>query len=203
MPLAPALPPATDEAALVQRLRARDEAAFAQLHRRYAPALRAVVRRVLPADEALAADVLQEAWLKIWQGLAGYDADRGRLYPWMARVCAHHALDAVRGAGHRFRRGARSLDGPAAQRLPAPVTFRPEHVGVRELAQGLKPGQREVIDLLYFGGCTQAETAAQLGLPLGTVKTRAQAALRVLAARTREPGPGPRGGRRPGGDPAP
>ncbi len=201
MPLFLALPPATDEESLVLRLRARDEAAFALLHQRYAPALRAVVRRVLPADEALAADVLQEAWLKIWQGLAGYDAGRGRLYPWMARVCAHHALDAVRSAGHRFHRGARSLDGPAAQRLPAPVTFRPEHLGLRDLTQGLAPHQRAVIDLLYFGGYTQAETAARLGIPLGTVKTRAQAALRVLAARTRAPGPGPRVRRRPGGDP--
>lgn len=189
MPLLPALPPATDETALVQRLRACDEPAFALLHRRYAPALRAVIRRVLPADEALAADVLQEAWIKIWQGFAGYDADRGRLYTWMARVCTHHALDVVRGAGHRFHRRARSLDEPGAQRWPAPVTFRPEHLGLRELTQGLVPRQREIIDLLYFGGYTQAETAARLGLPLGTVKTRAQAALRVLAARTHEPAP--------------
>ena len=41
----------------------------------------------------------------------------------------------------------------------------PEHVGLRELTLGLKPTQREVIDLLYFGGCTQVEAAEQLGIP--------------------------------------
>jgi RNA polymerase sigma-70 factor (ECF subfamily) len=45
----------------------------------------------------------------------------------------------------------------------------------------LKPQQREVIDLLYFGGYTQAQAAERLGIPLATVKTRARAALLVLA----------------------
>jgi len=53
----------------------------------------------------------------------------------------------------------------------------------------LKPRQREVIDLLYFGGCTPTETAAELGIPVPTVKTRARAALRVLAGLARSGGP--------------
>ena len=74
--------------------------------------------------------------------------------------------------------------------MPAALTFRPEHIGVRELTLQLKPRQREVIDLLYFGGCTPTETAEELGIPVPTVKTRARAALRVLAGLARS-GPGP------------
>ena len=60
---------------------------------------------------------------------------------------------------------------------------------MRELTLQLKPRQREVIDLLYFGGCTPTETAAELGIPVPTVKTRARAALRVLAGLARSGGP--------------
>ncbi|MGI4885416.1 MAG: RNA polymerase sigma factor [Janthinobacterium lividum] len=177
----PALPAATDEKWLVQQLRARDERAFEYLYKHYSSALLALIRRVVP-DEAQAQDLLQESLLKVWLGITSYDAGRGRLFTWMARVCGNHALDAVRSAGHRFYRGTRSLDTPAAQHLRAPVAFRPEHIGLRELAQTLIPRQREVIDLLYFGGYTQAETAEELGIPIATVKTRARAALVILAA---------------------
>ena len=54
---------------------------------------------------------------------------------------------------------------------------------MRELTVHLKPRQREVIDLLYFGGYTQAETAEELGIPPATVKTRARAALLANLAR--------------------
>ncbi|WP_345059454.1 RNA polymerase sigma factor [Hymenobacter glaciei] len=170
-----------DEALLIERLLARDEQALRLLHARYAKSLLAVVLRLV-RDEALAQDVLQEAWLKVWLSFASYDAERGRLFTWLARVCSNHAVDVLRSPRYRFHRQNRSLEGAGAEWVPAPASFQPEHIGVRELAGQLKPRQREVIDLLYFGGCTQVEAAEELGIPLSTVKTRARAALQVLSA---------------------
>ncbi len=169
-----------DEALLIQRLLARDEQALRLLHARYSKNLLAVVLRLV-RDEALAQDVLQEAWLKVWFSFASYDAERGRLFTWLARVCSNHAVDVMRSRRYQFHRQSRSLEGTGAAQVPAPASFKPEHIGVRELTQHLKPRQREVIDLLYFGGCTQVEAAEELGIPLATVKTRARAALLVLA----------------------
>ena len=90
------------------------------------------------------------------------------------------AIDALRSPRHRFHSANKSLEVGGAQQASAPVSFNPEHIGLRELVLRLKPRQREVIDLLYFGGCTQVEAAEQLGIPLATVKTRARAALLVL-----------------------
>ena len=114
-----------------------------------------------------------------------YDAGRGRLFTWMVRVCCNQAIDALRSPRHRFHSGTRSLDVGGAQHAVAASTFNPEHIGLRELTLQLKPRQREVIDLLYFIGCTQAETAERLGIPLATVKTRARAALQTLAKMAR------------------
>ena len=181
MHLPPTLPPATDETALLRRLLARDERALQLLYERHASGLLAVIRRVV-RDEAMAQDLLQEGLLKVWQSVASYDAGRGRLFTWMARVCCNHAIDAVRNPRYRFHHGNPSLEAVGAHWTPAPATFNPEHIGVRDLARRLKPRQREVIELLYFGGCTQAETAATLGVPVSTVKTRARAAIQALSA---------------------
>ena len=169
-----------DEAALVQRLLARDEQAIRLVQERYANSLLTVILRLV-REEALAQDLLQEGLLKIWLGIGGYNPERGRLFTWMVRVCCNHAIDAMRSPRHRFHHRNKSLETSGAQRAPAPASFNPEDIGVRELTAGLKVRQREVIELLYFGGCTQVEAAKQLGIPLATVKTRARAALVALA----------------------
>lgn len=171
----------TDEALLIQRLLARDEQALRLLQARYAKNLLLVILRLV-RDEALAQDLLQEVWLKVWLSIASYDAERGRLFTWLARVCSNHAVDVLRSRRHQFYYRNQSLEAASAERFSAPISFQPEHIGVRELTEQLKPRQREVIDLLYFGGCTQLEAAEELGIPLSTVKTRARAALQVLAA---------------------
>ena len=179
MNTAPTLLLATDEELLVQRLIARDEQALRVLHDRYSRNLLMVIVRLV-RDESLAQDVLQEGLLKVWLSIERYDASRGRLFTWMVRVCCNHAIDAMRSPRYRFNSGTKSLEVGGAQRAQAPSTFNPEHIGLRELTLRLKPKQREVIELLYFGGCTQVEAAEQLGIPLATVKTRARAALLVL-----------------------
>lgn len=175
-----ALLSATEEAALIERLLQRDEQALRLLYDRYSRNLLTVILRLVH-DPELAEDVLQEGLLKVWLSIDRYDAERGRLFTWMVRVCCNRAIDAMRSPRHRFNSSTRSLEVGGAQRARATVTFNPDHIGLRELTLKLKPRQREVIDLLYFGGCTQAETAEQLGIPLATVKTRARTALHVLA----------------------
>ena len=168
------------EERLVQRLLVRDERALRQLYELYGRNLLTVIRRIVQ-DESLAQEVLQEGLLKVWLSIASYDATKGRLFTWMVRVCCNQAIDAVRNPRHRFHSRNPSLDISCVQQAPALVSFNPEHIGVRELMLYLKPRQRAVIDLLYFGGCTQVEAAEQLAIPLATVKTRARAALQVLA----------------------
>jgi RNA polymerase sigma factor (sigma-70 family) len=174
------VPLSNDEHVLVQRLLARDEQALQLLEARYAGSLLAVLIRLV-RDRELAEDVLQEGLLKVWLSIGSYQPERGRLFTWMVRVCCNQAIDAMRSPRQRFHKANKPLEVAGAQQALAPTSFNPEHIGLRELTLRLKPTQREVIDLLYFGGCTQAEAAEQLGIPLATVKTRARAALVALA----------------------
>lgn len=179
--LTPISTPTAAEEELVRRLYARDEAALTVFYERYGEALYGVILRIVKAEE-VAEDVLQECLVKIWNSFATYDAGRGRLYTWVLNISRNLAIDKIRSRQHRVGALTQELDGsPTAQRQAAPVTFRPEHIGLQEITQKLIPEQRQIIDLLYFGGFTQSEVAEELNLPLGTVKTRARTALKVLA----------------------
>ncbi|MBC6992216.1 RNA polymerase sigma factor [Hymenobacter sp. BT491] len=170
---------------LVQRLQAREPAAMTVFYDRYGPVLYRIIWRIV-RDEGLAEDVLQEAMLKIWAGCASYDPSRGRVFTWALNVCRHAAIDQLRTRQQQLARRTEPLAGSAAAwRQASGPTFNPDHVGVRELVAQLPPRDRGLVDLLFFGGLTHVEAAAHLQLPLGTVKTRVRAALRVLAALAR------------------
>jgi RNA polymerase sigma-70 factor (ECF subfamily) len=174
------LPPAA-EAELVRRLQARDESAMTLFYDRYSAALYGVIFRIVKAEDE-AEDVLQEALVKIWHAFASYDPSKGRLFTWVLNICRNLSIDKIRSRQHRVGSRTQGLeDSLTAQRQAAPTAFRPEHIGIQEITKQLVPEQKQIIDLLYFEGFTQSEVAEELNIPLGTVKTRARTAIKVLS----------------------
>ncbi|WP_115375865.1 RNA polymerase sigma factor [Adhaeribacter pallidiroseus] len=162
---------------LVRALRAQEESAWRNLYEAYAPALYGVILRIVKG-EALAEEILQECFLKIWQSFGQYDPARGKLFTWLINIARHLAIDKIRSRSY--------LEDLRTQKIETshwPVGypgFQPEHMGLRKLVDQLAPSQRIVIDLMYFEGYTQSEIAQELAIPLGTVKTRARSALQLL-----------------------
>ncbi len=168
------------EVLLVQRLRDRDEGAMTIFYDKYSAALYGVILRVVKTEE-IAEDVLQEAMVKIWHSFPSYDASKGRLFTWVMNVCRNLAIDKIRSRQYRVGNRTQPIEDSAVLRLAAEPSFRPEHIGLQDMTKQLNPDQRQIVDLLYFGGFTQSEVAEELNLPLGTVKTRARAAIKVLS----------------------
>src|SRR5215472_8449774 len=88
-----------DDAALIARLRAGDENAMADLYDRYSAVVYGVALRVL-GDTTAAEDVLQEVFLQLWRNPRRFDADRGRLAPWLAVIARNRAIDLLRKRPH-------------------------------------------------------------------------------------------------------
>lgn len=173
-------PPSIAEEPLVARLRARDESAMTEFYDKYSAALYGIILRIVRKEEE-AEDVLQEALVKIWHSFDSYDASKGRLFTWVLNVSRNLAIDKIRSRQYRVGTRTQPLEDSPAERQPAVATFRPEHIGLQEITKQLSPEQHQIVDLLYFGGYTQSEVAEELNLPLGTVKTRARAAIKVLS----------------------
>lgn len=167
------------EEELVERLRSRDASVVSVLYDMYSPALYGVVLQIVKIEET-AEDVLQEAFVKIWNSFESYNASKGRLFTWMLNICRNQAIDAIRSRHHRVNTKTEDIEGPMVSGFSA-AEFKPEYIGVRDMVDTLNPEQKQVIDLMYFEGLSQSEIAEAYNIPLGTVKTRARSAVKVLA----------------------
>jgi len=172
---------------LVQRLQQCDEDAFRGLFRRYGPSALSLARRVARQPH-LAEEIVQEAFLSVWRNPDGYDRERGSVRAWLMGMVHHRAVDAVRREQSQRKRAEDPRAAGVvhvtdiADRVVDELGLPEERTAVRAALDGLPPEQREVIELMYFGGLSQSKVAARLDLPLGTVKSRTLLGMRRLRA---------------------
>ena len=168
------------EEQLVASLKAKEEQVLVELYEKYGTALYGIIYRLV-GDKKLAEEQLQECFLKIWNYSDSYDPSKGRLFTWMLRIARNTAIDATRTKRFREKRKTQNLENSVPY---IDQTYKIEQhtddIGIKELIKKLNTKYAEVIDKIYFQGFTQSETAKELDLPLGTVKTRTRKALILL-----------------------
>jgi RNA polymerase sigma-70 factor, ECF subfamily len=170
---------------LALRLQQRDPDALAETYDKYGRIAFAVILRIV-RDAAIAEDLTQETFLRVWNRAAGFDAERGALGPWILTVARNRAIDYIRSTANRARKSAVEI---SATEMPASFVDLEAGLIDSDRARQLKAAfdrlnerQRQVIELAYFEGLSQSEMADFLGQPLGTVKTWVRTALQVLRA---------------------
>ncbi|MGI8855383.1 MAG: RNA polymerase sigma factor [Thermomicrobiales bacterium] len=174
-----------------QRRAARDPRAIEALYDQYGGVAFAFAYRLL-GERGIAEDVVQEAFLNIWRQGVAYDATRGSARTWVLTIVHHRAIDQIRSMRTRNRADTEIKD---AVPLPSPEDTCATVAQVLETERGrqamarLPPEQRQVVDLVYYGGYTHQEIADHVGVPLGTVKGRLRLALVKLRASLRPPDP--------------
>jgi RNA polymerase sigma-70 factor (ECF subfamily) len=177
-------PAADADDRIVELLRRCDPAAVEQIYDRYGRLAFTLAFRVLN-DSAAAEDVVQDAFLSVWRRAQSFDRSRGTLRAWLAAIVHHRALDRLRGRSGHSRRDlpleTAAADAATADSFEA-VAEGLQREEVRRALATLSADQRQTIELAYYGGLSQSEISAQLGIPLGTVKGRTRQALRHLRA---------------------
>ncbi len=165
---------------MVALLKSKDQQAFSYLYDNYGAALYGVAMKMLNKEEA-AKDLLQEVFIKIWRNIASYDPSRGRLYTWMLNIARNAAIDVLRSSGFNQDKKISGIEQNVYNDNSALSTSqKTDHVGLKQIVEGLKEEYRLIIDLAYFKGFTQEEIARELNIPVGTVKTRSRNALLQL-----------------------
>lgn len=175
------VPPDLDP--LIARVAAGDERAFAALYDQLAPTVFGVVKRVL-RDGAQAEEVTQEVFVEIWRQAGRFEPGRASVRTWAAMIAHRRAVDRVRSEQAHRTRSERSAQAPQPAPLgPAELTVELEDgARARQAMQTLSPVQREALELAFYDGLTHIQIADQLGLALGTVKTRIRDGLIRLRA---------------------
>lgn len=167
------------EAELVSLLKQGDQTAFSYLYDNYNRALFQIVFNVLQNQE-LSEDALQEAFVKIWKNIGLYDNSKGTLFTWMLNVCRNIAIDKTRSKGFKNNQQNQNIETTVSVSNKSSMAIKPELIGIKQLAEKLKPEFWEIIELIYFKGYTQSDVAETLDIPLGTVKTRCRMAMLEL-----------------------
>jgi RNA polymerase sigma factor (sigma-70 family) len=175
----------SDEALLALVVRG-DEEALAALYDRYAGVAYAVALRVV-RDAGLAQDAVQDAFLAAWRTAVGFDPARGTGSTWLLTLVHRRAVDVVRREQRRRTEPLAEAALDTGGAVDEDAAIRDRRRVVQEALARLPPDQRQALELAYYGGLTQSELAEQLGLPLGTVKSRMFAALARLRDMLGEP----------------
>ena len=173
----------SDEALMV-RIKARDDQAIAILYRRHTALLRTVIGRILNNDFDVD-DQLQEVFLEVWRQAEHYDAKKGKPLGWIVTLARRRTIDRLRKKQAYCRAAERFREEPEA----APHRGADEEASVSDTANifrrviaTLPAAQREALNFSYYRGLSQREIAQFTGIPLGTIKTRLELALRKVRA---------------------
>lgn len=171
-----------ESAALIARLRRRDPEALALVFDRLGRRAFGLAYQIV-GNGAEAEDVVQDTFLTLWRQADRLDPERGHLTGLILTVAHRKALDAVRARRRREAHQApfdSELEALDAIDVEASAIADLDGQAVRQALQQIPEEQRRVIELAYFQGYTHLEIAAQLRLPIGTVKSRMRLGLSKL-----------------------
>jgi RNA polymerase sigma-70 factor, ECF subfamily len=182
LPLWLAIHATEGDAELVLRLQRRDPQALGELYDRYGRIVFSVILRVV-RDGAIAEDLVQETFLRVWNRVQGFDAEKGAIAPWLLAVARNRAIDYLRSVAGRERNALEfeETDHPALfVDMEQEILTSDKARVIKGALEKLNANQRQVIELAYFEGLSQTEMAERMGQPLGTVKTWVRTALKNL-----------------------
>jgi RNA polymerase sigma factor (sigma-70 family) len=168
------------EAELIQGLRMHDNNAYEHLYMHYRGSLFNTILQLI-TDKEIAADVLQEVFVTVWQQIDKYDEKKGKLFTWLVRLTRNMAINKLRSKLYKSQAKNENLDNYV-------VSIDEKHfeteninrIGLRKQVHLLREDYKNVIELSYYNGFTQEEISQTLKIPLGTVKTRLRNALLEL-----------------------
>jgi RNA polymerase sigma-70 factor (ECF subfamily) len=167
---------------LIEEVRERRQEALAVLYDESSSLVYTVVSRIVGHRED-AEEVTLDVYSQVWRSASGYQPDRGSVSAWLVMLARSRAIDRLRARG---RSGVDDtlesvVEAADPNSTPEQRTIASEQqMRVRAALAELPHDQRQLLELACYSGFTQAELAARLGLPLGTVKTRMRTGMMKL-----------------------
>lgn len=156
---------------LIAQLQKGNEKAFERIYHLYSKNTYGIIYSIVH-DEKIAEEILQDVFLKIWNHSSSYDPDKGRFFTWVLNIARNSSIDKTRSKDFKNRKldlkSDHFTDILEAKSSSAEI----DAIGLQKYIDILGPRCKKLIDLLFFKGFTQKESAEELQIPLGTVKTR-------------------------------
>lgn len=165
---------------LILELQNGNQRAFERIYELYSESIFGIIYSIVN-DKDIAEEILQDVFLKIWNNASSYNSDKGRFFTWILNIARNASIDQLRSKRHKNSQKNLTADN-FVDILESSSNFssKADAIGIQKYINVLKPVCKKLIDLLFFKGFTQKETAEELDMPLGTVKTRNRACINKL-----------------------
>jgi RNA polymerase sigma-70 factor, ECF subfamily len=177
---------AADDQFLIEAISEGDSQALEVLYDRYSAIVYRLALRILKNRE-LAEEVVQEVFWRVWRRSGSFERDRGRVAQWMFGIAQNLCIDEIRRMRVRPSPVYEDVEHPLIQQLvdeqvdvPHAAWMSERRRFIDDALSHLPNAQRQVIELVYFGGLSHQEIATRLDRPLGTIKTRVRLGLHKL-----------------------
>lgn len=170
---------------LIIQLQEGNEKAFEKVYELYSESIFGVIFTILK-DEKLAEEVLQDVFLKIWEKAPTYEASKGRFFTWILNIARNASIDELRSRTYKdSQKNVEDETFVDVIESGQSLADNTEAIGLHKYIRLLEPLCRSIIELLFFQGYTQKESAKALEMPLGTLKTRNRMCIKKLRASLR------------------
>ena len=167
------------DASMILQLKNGEQQAMAAILDKYGDALYGAIYQIVRSED-IAKDLMQDDCIKIWKNIKSYDEQKGRLFTWLLRVCRNTAIDKARTSKFKAIAQSRTIESTVSNNVSYSEQMNIPDSGLQQVITRLDEKYQQVINLIYLQGFTQKETAAELDIPLGTVKSRIKIAIREL-----------------------
>lgn len=157
-----------------------DKKAFSRLYTMYSEAIYGIIYSVV-LDENIAEELLQDAFIKVWNNSKTYSVKKGRFFTWLLNIARNTAIDETRSKAFKnSRKNLSTTNFVDILSSSDSLNRKTNAIGLKKFIDALKPACIKIIDLLYFKGYTQVEASKTLEIPLGTLKTRNRTCIKDL-----------------------
>ena len=159
-----------------------DRAAFTRLFRHFAPLIKAFALSGSTMSATHADELVQEVMLKVWQKAGGFNPEKAAASTWVYTIARNCRTDMFRRL-QKFDTPLAAEDFSPEQDAEEPFALlQSKRSGerIREMMADLPADQTQILAKVYMEGKSHAEAAAELDLPLGTVKSRVRLAIQKL-----------------------
>ena len=126
-----------DQQNIARRLKSGEKAAIGELYDHYGPVLYGIILKIV-RSEAIAEDVLQESFIKIWQKGPSFDPARGTLFTWMLNIARNTAIDKTRSAAFRRKVNSQQLDILAHDKRDLSTQREADNIGMKKIVGSLE-----------------------------------------------------------------
>ena len=174
-----------EDKSLMECISNGDKAALESLYSRYSRPVYSLAVHML-RDPNAAEEVTQDTFFNVWRRAGSYKSNRGKVTSWLFSIAHNRTIDELRKRRREYNRVKYDVDltnKPTESRSDDPTEYASvqyEGSRLKSALMTLRPEQRDVVVLAYFGGLTHSEISRELDQPLGTVKTRMRLAMKKL-----------------------